>query len=236
MTAKAKSDTTAVFTGARARKAVSAALCAAALAAGAAPFPEYRWDASGDTPATGQLQAYRGDTVRLRPRWTQGGRPADTNGWAYTLYWQTNGMGSAWWTDSEDPFTWRPSRDCGADGYLAFIRAAYPGGTNDRARLAVRMLHSPGAVPNALPLPARVIDFAAVAVTNAPWVTAAESAAAIAAASNALAEDVNAATNALAGRAYDFSRNRDIIRAVADLAAAHGAAVTNNPAADQGGN
>ena len=45
-----------------------------------------------------------------------------------------------------------------------------------------------------------------------------------------------AATNALAGRAYDFSRNRDIIRAVADLAAAHGAAVTNNPAANQGGN
>lgn len=125
--------------------------CALALSAGAqVPFA---WDAEASRALAATKDVYRGETVALRPDWLGYGTAVDTNGWAFTLCWQTNGMGDAWWTDSTNAFLWTPERDCGASRYTLFIRAAAPGGVSYRANAVLRMLPSPGFDPAVLPPP-----------------------------------------------------------------------------------
>lgn len=152
-------------------------LCAAALAAAVTAArgqtPVLAWDADASAARPAQADVYRGETVALRPAFLERGAPADTNGAAFTLYWQTNGMGAAWWSDPTNAFRWTPARDCGAAAYTLFIRCDTAAGASYRANARLRMLDSPGAAPNMIPLPALAIDFSAVSYLNAPWLTAA---------------------------------------------------------------
>ncbi|MBP5586766.1 MAG: hypothetical protein J6Y92_10495 [Lentisphaeria bacterium] len=139
-----------------------------------------RFNADAAHPATWQASAYRGETVAISAQLTGAdGRPfAVPEGAGASMLWSTNGID--WFgprpatvtTGGLVRATWTPDMDCGADSYRVFLRVD-DGGTsnvNYRANLLLRMLGSPGAVPNELPLPAKAIDFAAVAVSNAPWV------------------------------------------------------------------
>ena len=165
-------------------------LCASALiasiTAARGQTPVLAWDAEASAARPAQADVYRGETVALRPAFLERGAPADTNGAAFTLYWQTNGMGAAWWSDPTNAFRWTPARDCGAAAYTLFIRCDTAAGASYRANARLRMLDSPGAAPNALPLPAASLDFARLTVLNPPWPSAAD----LQAASNALAAAV----------------------------------------------
>jgi len=172
-------------------------LCASALiasiTAARGQTPVLAWDAEASAARPAQADVYRGETVALRPAFLERGAPADTNGAAFTLYWQTNGMGAAWWSDPTNAFRWTPARDCGAAAYTLFIRCDTAAGASYRANARLRMLDSPGAEPNMIPLPALAIDFSAVSYLNAPWLTAA----AWLSGSNALASAVQAAVTNL---------------------------------------
>lgn len=160
--------------------ALVTALVAALVAALALTLPAasqtasaVAWDADSNPPQTARIQAWRGDTVPLAPRWGS----SQTNGWAFVAYWSTNG--AAWWSKSlapgaydlaGDPFLWTPDMDTGAAKYRLFIRASNAGGASYRANAEIFMLDSPGQDPATLQLPVQTIDFAAVTPINAPWV------------------------------------------------------------------
>ncbi|MBQ6926514.1 MAG: hypothetical protein IJQ73_17915 [Kiritimatiellae bacterium] len=148
-----------------------------ACAALADPVP-VRFNADAAAPQTFQAAAYRGETLDIVARLTLRGAPlAVADGASATMHWQTNGMGTAWWTAPASVTTsglvrarWTPAMDCGADAYRVFLGVA-DGGSNlsYRANMLLRMVGSPGETPNALPLPVQVLDFAKIAWTNAPW-------------------------------------------------------------------
>ena len=130
------------------------------------------------TPA--DWDCLRGETVELMPSFVSGRDVRDLSGVeSATLWWQTNGMGAAYWSAPASVDTnsrphrlvarWTPEMDCGAASYRYFVGAAAPSGTQYRAHGTIRMRGAPGAEPNALPLPVQVLDFAKVSVTNAPW-------------------------------------------------------------------
>ncbi|MBR1837098.1 MAG: hypothetical protein IJ783_07395, partial [Kiritimatiellae bacterium] len=94
----------------------------------------------------------------------------------------TNGMGEAWWnapatvTSNVVSALFTPEMDPGAPVAAAYfgIRSGGGRGTVYRAFATLRFAGSPGAVPNALPAPQRVLDLAGVAVTNTPFALLAE--------------------------------------------------------------
>ena len=123
------------------------------------------------------FEAYQGETLEFEAALCSNGKPlaAPLN---YSFFWQTNGMGNVYWSTNvasaaNHPTnvmfaTWTPSMDVGARAYTCFLGAP---GTIYHAAFQLRLRPSPGAVPNALPLPTPTIDFARVTVTNAPWAT-----------------------------------------------------------------
>ena len=125
----------------------------------------YRWDAESSRASAAQITCYRGETIHLQPTFRQYGTLV-TNA-TYTLYWQTNGMGTAYWSTNSLYFT--PAMDVGASAYTLFVGAAMSNGVSYRANATMRMLGSPGATPNTLPLPVQSIDFSSVTTTNAFW-------------------------------------------------------------------
>ena len=139
-----------------------------------------RWtvETSRATPAT--FEAYQGETLDFEATLQSYGKPLEAPV-QYAFYWQTNGMGSAYWSapctvpGAFSPrgadtntlrATWLPSYDVGARAYNCFI-----GLSNSiyHAAFQLRLRPSPGAVPNELPLPQKVIDFSQVTVLNPPW-------------------------------------------------------------------
>ncbi|MBQ6924483.1 MAG: hypothetical protein IJQ73_07575 [Kiritimatiellae bacterium] len=155
---------------------VSHVLACAALAA---PVPR-PFEANVAHPGTWQTSCYRGETLAIAAQLVDGrGRPfavlADAEA---RLLWSTNN--ADWFpprpatvtTGGLIRATWTPDMDCGADAYRIFLGVS-EGGTNINygANLLLRMLGSPGAVPNELPLPMRVLDFSQIVITNAPWTT-----------------------------------------------------------------
>ena len=140
-------------------------------------------------PAT--FEAYQGETLDFEATLQSYGKPLEAPV-QYAFYWQTNGMGSAYWAKevvvdsrsgrNEDDnsslqlqlqtttnvlfATWSPEMDVGAKAYNCFI-----GLSNSiyHAAFQLRLRPSPGAVPNELPLPQKVIDFSQVTVLNPPW-------------------------------------------------------------------
>ena len=130
-------------------------------------------ETSRSTPA--QFEAYQGETLALEAALTSYGKPLEAPS-NYSLYWQTNGMGSTYWSvpcvaTASSPSnvlyaTWSPTNDVGAKVYNCFIGQP---GTIYHAAFQLRLRPSPGATPNELPLPTPVIDFAKVRVLNPPW-------------------------------------------------------------------
>lgn len=165
----------------------------------------FAWDADASVAASVRKDVYRGETVPLRPSWTG----VSTNGWTFSLLWQTNGMGSAWWSDTADAFTWKPARDFGAERYTLFIRAASPDGVSYRANAVIRMLPSPGFIPAEAPSPTFYPD---LAEALAPYVAALVSA------------DLSKATNYTDSVADGLRLRIDALAADGGLAGSAGAA------------
>ena len=120
---------------------------------------------------------YQGETATFEPTFRVNGELV-TNATIEAVWYQTNGMGQAWW--KLDGNTFAPSNDVGAAAYRFFVEAKVPepfnlstfqpfNSTIYRANGALRMLPSPGFTPNALELPVKTLDFAAVEYANAPW-------------------------------------------------------------------
>lgn len=118
------------------------------------PVP-IRWTVETSRAQVAQFEAYRGETLLLEAEMRSYGKPF-SEVLQPDLYWQTNGMGNAWW---KAPATfegnvcrafWTPTNDCGAAAYNCFIGG--PDATY-RAAFRLRMLPSPGFTPNHIPLP-----------------------------------------------------------------------------------
>lgn len=196
-------------------KSVCIALPLALLGA----FPAH----SGGVPLAWTVDTARGASCRAFDQWagaayeleatvTSAGRPLVIDG-DVALYYQTNGMGRLYWkqpaaaSNNVIRAAWLPSYEAGAGVYSGFLGAP---GKVWNAAFKLRLRPSPGASPNAIALPAPRIDFAAVEVANAPWVTDEGVEARIAAATDGLATKADVAstvTNAV----------RDVVRETGDL-------------------
>ena len=133
-----------------------------------------KWTVETTKVQPAQFEVVHGESIALEAALQSGGKPLDLTGQTAHLYWQTNGMGSAWWTASATVNSNRlsavflPEMDPGASAVTGFIGVP---GEIYRAAFQLRFRHGPGAVPNEIELPPRVIDFARVTVTNEPWAT-----------------------------------------------------------------
>lgn len=144
------------------------ALCTAFSIALYAAFPArsaavpLAWTVETSRAQVAQFEAYRGETLDLEATMKSYGSPLATPAQP-SLYWQTNGMGAAWWTAPATASgnvlraTWSPTNDCGGTVYNCFIGG--PDATY-RAAFRLRMLPSPGASPNHLKLPTVTYDAA----------------------------------------------------------------------------
>ena len=137
-------------------KVIFAALLAAYALYPALPAAvPLRWTVETSRAQVAQFEAYRGETLDLEATMKSYGSPLATPVQP-SLYWQTNGMGAAWWmapaTASGNVLraTWSPTNDCGGTVYNCFIGGT---GATYRAAFRLRMLPSPGFTPNHIPLP-----------------------------------------------------------------------------------
>lgn len=152
-----------------------AAMCAAAATAALGTVP-IRWTVETSHAGGIVFEQFSGSTISLEAALQSYGKPLEVEG-EPRLYWQTNGMGSAYWSAPASVSgnvmraTWRPAMETGARAYQCFV--GVPGSIYSAA-FQLRLRPSPGAMPNALPLPVPRIDFATVEVANAPWASAAE--------------------------------------------------------------
>jgi len=121
-----------------------------------------QWVADAARPAAVEYPAYQGETLWLEPSFTSYGEAVDLSGAAATLYWQTNGMGSAWWSKPAAVATgqtssvravFAPTNDVGAAAYTFFIGLASTGGISYRAYGSLAMRASPGFSPSEAPAP-----------------------------------------------------------------------------------
>lgn len=113
------------------------------------------------------------------------------------LWFQTNGMGSAWWSAPATlegdviTATFGAEQDTGADRVALFFGAP----SNVFASAILRLTHSPGFAPNVRPPPVARLDFSALEVLNAPYYTQAETDARIDETTNLVHAAAAAATN-----------------------------------------
>ena len=132
-----------------------------------------RWTVETSRAKPETFDEFAGATYDLEATLQSYGRPLEVVGEPH-LYWQTNGMGSAWWsapaTVSGNVLraTWTPACDVGAKAYNCFIGIT---GTVYNAAFQLRLRPSPGAVPNLIDQPPRVLDLANTVVVNPPWPT-----------------------------------------------------------------
>ncbi len=156
--------------------------CSPEPACAATPL-QLRWTAELSDPKPYNAVLFQGESADLVATLKLYGRAvAIEDSATASLYWQTNGMGSAWWQSAATvttagvvSATWTPAMDVGADLYRWHLGVANAASsTIYRAFGAFRMQPSPGATPNALAPPVRWIDFDLVAISNAPWATPAD--------------------------------------------------------------
>lgn len=139
----------------------------------AAALPEdWEVDLAAKQPQVFTLQRPRGETYELKAVLKRHGKPFEPAITNACIYWQTNGMENLYWSAPASVSnnvlraTWLPSMDPGAmtvRGYIGDPGHIYA------AAFQFRFIASPGALPNALPLPTPVIDFARIRVLNPPW-------------------------------------------------------------------
>lgn len=167
-------------------------LLAVALSGLAEPL---QWVCEWPKSKAQQFELYQGESATFEPTFRiNGGAP--TNLPVVTVWYQTNGMDRAWW--HTDGAVFHPTNDVGAASYRFFVDAAGDGGKLYRANGTLRMLPSPGFVPNTIDPPIATLDFDTVDVLNAPWPTAADIEAATNGLSQVLQGDLRVATNSLA--------------------------------------
>ena len=141
-----------------------AALCTASTA-NALPLV---WRADWPDAKPVETLVHRGADIELQPTWYINKEAANTNGWTFTTYCQTNAVGP-WFGPLPGAF-FSHTNDVGAASYNVMVRAQMPGGAvNYTAFARLRMLDSPGFAPGELPLPVSTIDFSKVVAINAPW-------------------------------------------------------------------
>ena len=125
-----------------------------------------QWTCDWPEAKSQTFSLYQGETATFEPTFRVNGRTV-TNATIEAVWYQTNGMGNAWW--KLDGATFAPSNDVGAAAYRFFVEAKTSDDILYRANGALRMLPSPGFTPNTIELPVARLDFAAVEVANAPW-------------------------------------------------------------------
>lgn len=165
-------------------------MLAVSLAAPVFAAVPLRWtvDTSRVIPAV--FEVVRGETIELEAAFNSYGKPLEMSGKDVSIFWQTNGMGSAWWSapataaSNTVAAAFTPAMDPGAATVSGFLGVP---GEIYRAAFVLRFRHGPGAVPNELELPRKTIDFATVEVKNAPWASKDDVLAAQAAADDAKA-------------------------------------------------
>jgi hypothetical protein len=127
----------------------------------------------------------QGESVTMQISLRDGLKPLDLTGATARWYWYTNANANVWWTNAAAipapkaglvTAQWTPAMDVGAASYAYWVGIWMPGATSPLWRVTgtLRLLTSPGFTPNALPMPVRTLDFAAITITNAPWVTSAD--------------------------------------------------------------
>lgn len=154
------------------------------LAAASAPAIDCEWTADIDRPHVEPFTLADGETAELACRLVRRGRDFDPFATSATIYYQTSGVDRASWAGAWSApatvtgallrATLPPSIVPTAPVVHAMIGASGPSGLVYRAAADLRYLPSPGATPNALPLPVQTIDFATVSWTNAPWALASD--------------------------------------------------------------
>ena len=141
-----------------------------------AAIPQH-WTVETSRVQPAQFEAYHGETIEFAAAMQTYGKPLAITNDLIGIYWQTNGMGSAYWTapavisNNVMIARWEPEMDVGANVYSCFIGAP---GEIYRAAFQLRLRPSPGAEPSELPLPVKTLDFAQVTVLNAPYYSKSE--------------------------------------------------------------
>jgi hypothetical protein len=113
-----------------------------------------KWDCNFPEAKAQTFSVYQGETVSLEPTFRVNGQIADLD--IEGVYYQTNGMADSWWKLDGNTFT--PTNDVGAAAYRFFVSASGNGGKNYRANGTLRMLPSPGFVPNAIKVPIKKLN------------------------------------------------------------------------------
>ena len=144
------------------------------LALHAASVP-ITWEVRPNNPAPVQFSRYHGETLALSC--TLAGFDGDLSAQGDVRLWfQTNGMGRLWWSAPATAASNRieavfgAAEDVGADRVSLFLGSP----SNVYASAVLRLMPSPGFTPADLSLPVLRLDFDALAVTNAPYYTKAE--------------------------------------------------------------
>lgn len=143
------------------------------------------WSVNVNDHTAVQRTYKQGESIDMRIILRSGLAPLDLTGATARFYWFTNATQNVWWTNSVTisapkaglvESTWTPAMDTGAPMYYYWIGVWQAGATSPLWRVTgnIRMLTSPGFTPNALPMPVRTLDFAAITVTNAPWLLASD--------------------------------------------------------------
>ncbi len=130
------------------------------------------WVRKPNQPTPAQFDVFHGESLDFRCTFTGFGALPFAGDDAPRLYYQTNGMGTAWWsipaTVSSNMLsaTFPPSADPGAERLSVFFGAP----SNAYAAAQVRFRNSPGATPNYL-APPSILDWQSslAATTNALW-------------------------------------------------------------------
>jgi len=113
------------------------------------------WDVRPGQPAPVTFDRYHGETIDFSATFRGFGELPFAPGADIRLWFQTNGMGSAWWSvpatvqSNVLSATWSPALDPGADRVSLFFGAP----SNAYAAAVLRLRHSPGFAPGAMPDP-----------------------------------------------------------------------------------
>jgi len=135
-------------------KPLATALAATLQLAAIAAVP-LAWDVRPGQPAPVMFDRYHGETLSFSATFRGFGDRPFAEGADIRLWYQTNGMGAAWWSTPATirsnvlTATWSPDLDPGAERVSLFFGAP----SNVYAAAALRLRHSPGFLPGAMPEP-----------------------------------------------------------------------------------
>ena len=113
------------------------------------------WDVRPGQPAPVTFDRYHGEAIDFSATFRGFGELPFAPGADIRLWFQTNGMGSAWWSvpatiqSNVLSATWSPALDPGADRVSLFFGAP----SNAYAAAVLRLRHSPGFAPGSMPDP-----------------------------------------------------------------------------------